>query len=246
MNSGVLFVVLGASLVGQTQPRATPAGLAMTVQVTDKSGNPISGVAIGVAGPVERTAATGADGTAAFRSMRPGTYRLRFEHERFITLERELTMRAQAADVSVSLNPATAKPVEPVAPPPPAPPPARSTHAVEPRTFSLVDWVEKNLIGSEPIKSSLIACAEGGTATLLQVKDPMPEQTHAENDEIVYVIAGDGFVKIRNQDMRVGPGSFALVPRGVPHSMRRDRRNPLIMLSVLAGSPCMDTTPAVK
>jgi mannose-6-phosphate isomerase-like protein (cupin superfamily) len=247
MIISVVVVLLHASAFAQTQPRTASVGSVMTVQVTDKSGNPVSGVAVAVTGPVERSAMTGQDGTTAFRSMRAGTYRLRFEHEGFVTLERELTTRAQPSDVSVALNaaPKSVKPVEPVAPPPPQPS-ARPNRNVEPRTISLVDWVEKNLIGSEPIKSSLLACADGGTATVLQVKDPMPEQTHADNDEMVYVIAGEGFVRIRNQDIKVGPGSFALVPRGVPHTMRRDRRNALIVLSVLAGAPCTDPSPPIK
>lgn len=220
----------------------------MTVQVTDQSGNPLSGVAVALSGPVDRSAQTGQDGTTAFRSMRAGTYRLRFEHEGFITLERELTTRAQPADVSVALSaaPRPVKPVEPVAPPPP-PPSAKPNRNVEPRTISLVDWVEKNLIKSEPIKSSLIACAEGGTATLLQIKDPMTEQTHADADEMVYVIAGEGFVRIRNQDVKMAPGSFALVPRGIPHTMRRDGRvRALIVLSVMAGAACADANAPIK
>ena len=231
----------------QTQPRAAVAALAISVQVTDRSGNPISDVAVAASGPVERSGDTGQDGKVAFRSMRQGMYRLRFEHEGYVTLEREFALRAQSADVSVALNAAPARPA-PVEPPPPAPAPepARSTRVVEPRAYSLIDWVEKNLIGSEPLKSSLLACTDGGTATLLQVKEPMSERQHADNDEIVYVIAGAGIVRIRNQETKIQPGGFVLVPRAVPHSFRRDGRNPLIALSVLAGSPCTDTAPPVR
>ena len=84
--------------------------------VTDKSGNGIGDVNVAVNGPVDRSGRTAADGSVAFRTMRAGTYRLRFENERYITLEREVVVGARASDVSVALNPAPVpKPV--VAPP---------------------------------------------------------------------------------------------------------------------------------
>jgi mannose-6-phosphate isomerase-like protein (cupin superfamily) len=42
------------------------------------------------------------------------------------------------------------------------------------------------------------------------------------------------------------PGFFALVPRGTPHSIRREGRNPLIAVTVFAGSPCSEPTTAEK
>ena len=79
----------------RTAPRAatsTPSTSTLAVQATDKSGNGIQGVAVAVSGPVERSGLTGGDGAISFRSMRAGTYRLRFEHEKYITLEREVVM----------------------------------------------------------------------------------------------------------------------------------------------------------
>ena len=99
--------------------------------------------------------------------MRAGTYRLRFEHESYITLEREVTMRG-ASDVSVALNPAPVQPVWPPPPPPQAAAPApeqRKLRPVEPRTLSIPDFLDKNFIrSSEPQKTSLIACTDGGAA----------------------------------------------------------------------------------
>jgi mannose-6-phosphate isomerase-like protein (cupin superfamily) len=245
--AGVLVTAVGAPSLAHAQQRGAPAALTISVQVTDRSGNPLAEVAVAAAGPVERSGSTGADGRIAFRSMRPGTYRLRFEHERFVTLEREFAMRGQPADVSVALTAAPPKPEPPEPTPAPAPPtPAPPARVVEPRAFSLIDWVEKNLIGSEPSKRSMLACTDGGTATLLQVRDPLTDQQHADADEIIYVIAGAGVVRMKNQDTKLTPGSFALLPRGVPHTLRRDGRNPLIALSVMAGTPCTDTAPPVR
>ncbi|MGH9308055.1 MAG: carboxypeptidase regulatory-like domain-containing protein [Vicinamibacterales bacterium] len=220
------------------QPSRGGGGSTLTVEVTDKSGNGLADVRVAAAGPVDRSGETGQNGSIAFRSMRGGTYRLRFEHEGFTTLEREFVMRNQATTVSVALTAAPVKPAPAPEPPPaPEPKPERSTRVVEPRSLSLPDFLDKNLIGGEPQKETLLACAEGGTARLLQVRDPLDEQ-HADVDEVLYVVAGGGTVRMRNQDTKMSPGHFALVPRGTPHSLRREGRNPLILLSVLAGSPC--------
>src|SRR5689334_8978420 len=91
----------------RTTPRAAPATSAGTlnVQVTDKSGNGLADVAVAASGPIDRAGRTTADGKLAFSSMRAGTYRLRFEHEGFITLERDVVVASRVADVSVALNP---------------------------------------------------------------------------------------------------------------------------------------------
>jgi hypothetical protein len=234
----------------RTQPRtATSASSTLAVHVTDKSGNGVPNVAVAVSGPVERSGVTGSDGSLAFRSMRAGTYRLRFEHDSFITLERELTTTRGAADVAVALNPAPPKPV--VAPPPPVQPAAapaerRTLRPVEPRTLPIIDFVERNLIGSEPQKTSLIACTDGGAARILQVKEPLNNQQNEAADQLLYVVAGAGVVRVRDQSYRADPGWFVLIPHGVPHSIRREGRNPLIALTVAMGSPCNETAPMAR
>src|SRR5215217_7981511 len=69
---------------GQAPRAAAGGGVSLlTVDVTDKSGNPIPNVQVGVAGPVDRSGTTGKDGSVAFKTMRTGLYRLRFEVENF-------------------------------------------------------------------------------------------------------------------------------------------------------------------
>ena len=232
----------------RTQPRATSTTGSLAVQVTDKSGNGIASVAVDVAGPVERSGQTAADGSVSFRSMRAGTYRLRFDHDRFITLEREVMM-TRSAEVSVSLNPAPPKTVTPP-PPPPAPVEApaeqRKLRAVEPRQLSIPDFVERNLIGSEPQKTSLLACTDGGGARILQVKEPLNNQNNETADQLLYVVAGAGVVRVRDQSYKADPGWFVLIPRGVAHSIRREGRNPLIALTVAMGNACTETGPMAR
>jgi cupin domain/carboxypeptidase family protein len=231
----------------RTAPRAattTPSTSTLAVHATDKSGNGIQGVAVAISGPVERSGLTGGDGSISFRSMRAGTYRLRFEHEKYVTLEREVVLRG-ASEVAVALNPA---PVQPVVAPPPPPqaatpaPEQRKLRPVEPRALSIPDFVDKNFIrSSEPQKSSLIACTDGGGARILQVKEPLTNQQNDTADQLLYVVAGAGTVRVRDQAYQAEPGWFVLIPRGVQHGIRREGRNPMIALTVALGAPCTET-----
>lgn len=241
MTLALTALTPSSSAFAQAKPRASGTGLTVRVQVTDKSGNPLGDVDVTLSGPVERSGSTAQDGTVLFRTIRPGSYRLRFERDQFTTLERELTVRAQAADVTVALTAAPEKPE----PPPPAPvaappPPSRTPRVAEPRSVSIPDFLDRDLIGSEPQKITTLACVEGGTARILQVRDPLNDQLHDDVDELLYVVAGNGVIRIRNQDTKVTPGYFVLVPRTVPHAIRRDGRNPVILLSVFAGTPCTE------
>jgi mannose-6-phosphate isomerase-like protein (cupin superfamily) len=182
--------------------------------------------------------------------MRVGTYRLRFEHEKFITLERELMVGTRANEVSIALNPAPPKPVAapppPVAPAPVQPPPRSSNRAVDPRTLSIPDFFERNSIGSEPQKTSLLGCTDGGTARLLQVKDPMTNQVNPDADQVLYIVGGSGTFRVRDQDYKAPAGSFVLIPRGATFSARRDGRNPIVALVVTMGAACTETGPLAK
>ena len=245
----ILAASAGASAQTPAPPRTATPSSTLSVHVTDKSGNGLSNVSIALAGPVERSGTTAADGSLTFRSMRAGTYRLRFEHDGFITLERELVMARGAAEVSVALNPAP-KPV--VATPPPAPvasvprPVERTLRPVEPRALGLVDFIDRNFIGSEPQKISLLACSDGGTARLIQVKEPLADQQDDTADQLLYVVAGGGVVRVKEQSYKAGSGWFIVIPRGAQHSIRREGRNPLIALVVAVGPSCTETAPLAK
>jgi mannose-6-phosphate isomerase-like protein (cupin superfamily) len=73
---------------------------------------------------------------------------------------------------------------------------------------------------------------------VLQLRDSLALHTHADLDEILYVVAGDGVVRVRDETMTLAPGSLTVIPRGLPHATERRGRNPLIVLSTLAGAAC--------
>jgi mannose-6-phosphate isomerase-like protein (cupin superfamily) len=55
---------------------------------------------------------------------------------------------------------------------------------------------------------------------------------------MLYVIGGEGTLRLDGRDVAIGAGSFAVVPRGTTYGFTPRGRNPLIVLATLAGAPC--------
>ena len=224
------------------RPRPRPAVTATHVVVRDVSGNPVGAVTIAISGTARSQATTAADGTVDM-TLAAGTYRLRFEREGFLTLEREIIVRAgQAGEVEVALTSAPPPPPPPPPPPAPAPAPAPPPRTLGPAgppvSLSIPAFLDKNYVGRDPLKESVLACTPSATTRLLQLREPISEHKHADLDELLYIVAGEGALRIADQTTVVGPGSLSVVPRGVAHAIERRGRNPLIVLSMLAGAPC--------
>ena len=232
--------------LAQTPAPVRRPNLPMSLQivVSDHSGTGLEGVGIGVSGAESRQASTDAKGLATV-PVSPGTYRLRFERERFITLERDVTIgRGQPTTVMVALDAALPPPAPapvPPATPAPAPAPAPMPEAAAsgpPIHLSIPAFLDKNFIGRDPLKESVLGCTAAATTRVLQLRDSLALHTHADLDEIMYVVAGDGVVRVRDETMTLAPGSLTVIPRGLPHATERRGRNPLIVLSTLAGAAC--------
>jgi mannose-6-phosphate isomerase-like protein (cupin superfamily) len=218
----------------------------MTVFVTDQAGKPIPDVKTSVVdGPVDRSGTTDKDGVVRLSALKPGTFRLRFESKNYIAFEREIAVRAgQPVEVEVTLNaaPATAAPPPPAqAPAPPLQPSPVSGDESVGRAHAqyLADWIDQNLIGrNEPKKETVVGETKGAVASVLQVRDPVKDRSNADSDEFLYVIAGDGAVRVGGTTESVTAGWFIVVPRGTRYTVERRGRNPLIVLVVVApGKP---------
>lgn len=224
------FATLAAADLG-AQRRGGRATATLAVAVTDPGGTPVGNVLVTVEGADKRSART-EGGRIAFENLPAGAYTLRFEREGFVTLERELTARGGApTDVKVTLRPVP----EPVAPPAPAaPPPVDAT----PTAMDLPAFIEKNYIGREPTKTLPLACAGSGSATLIQVKEQLAPQAHANSDEFLYVIAGEGSARLADRTELLRAGVFVMIPRGVTHALTANGRRPLVIMSTRAGEGC--------
>jgi mannose-6-phosphate isomerase-like protein (cupin superfamily) len=229
----------GTSTAPQTRKPAQAARPSMTVTVTDLDGKTLPDVWVKASGPVDREAATDASGMVTFRNMTPGTYRLRFEHDDFVTLEREVTQGARALAVTIALNAAPPKPAPP-APAEAAPPPDPALPPSGPPTYvSIPDFFEKNFVGNAPSLVSLVGCAPSATTHLLQLRAPLEQHVHVTSDEMLYVVAGEGIHKIAGREIPLDAGLFAVVPRGTAHSIVRRGSRPVIVLSIMSGEPCV-------
>jgi mannose-6-phosphate isomerase-like protein (cupin superfamily) len=226
----------------QTRPRPRPRSTSTQIVVRDQSGAPVPGARVAVSGAATKEATTDAHGAASLASMRDGSYRLRFEREGFITLERDVTVRTgQPAEIDVVLNAAPTPPPPPSLPgpaPTPAPQAGASSSPGPPVIVSIPAFLDKNFIGRDPLKESVLGCTGDSTTRVLQIRDSLASHTHANLDEVIYVVAGDGTVRVGAQSTPIEPGSLSVIPRGVSHALERRGKNPLIVLSMLAGAPC--------
>ncbi len=219
---------------------ATPVPAKTTsvrVTVRDPKGENLDGVHLILSGGAEGEYSTAGAGTAVLTNVKDGLYRLRLEYTGFITLEREFSVKAAGPLTPVDIV------MTPAPPPPAPPPPARApSPAVVPSgppvSVNIPDFLDRNFIGRDPIKESILACKPAEIVRLLQLRDNMAEHVHDKVDEVLYVVAGEGAVRIGDQVVTMKPGSLAVVPLGTPHAVERRGKNPLILLSTLSGATC--------
>lgn len=217
------------------QPSATTA----TITVTDLSGAPLDDVRVSLTGSLDRSGSTAPAGTVKFDGLRPGTYRLRFEKPGFVLFEREIEVRAGQPPLTPSVALSPAAPV----PAPPAPPQPAKSPGLPPAgkavTVNLPDYIERNLItNTQPQKVSALSCSGLGNTVLWQVREPWENRQHDNADVMLYVVAGEGTLRLGSADVPVVAGSFTQVPRGTTYAVTRRGRNPIIILATLVGEPC--------
>jgi mannose-6-phosphate isomerase-like protein (cupin superfamily) len=104
--------------------------------------------------------------------------------------------------------------------------------------MSIPDFLDRNFIGRDPLKESIVACKPLETVRLLQMREGIARHVHDRLDEIIYVVAGEGAVRIGEETTAIRAGSLVVVPNGTGHAFERRGKNPLIVLSTLTGSPC--------
>jgi mannose-6-phosphate isomerase-like protein (cupin superfamily) len=229
-----VFALSPADAYAQRRTKPAPrATLAITVSAAD--GTPIPDALVTVEGPAERTLRT-EGGRAVLEGVPAGEYRLRFEREGFVPLEKELTARAgKPTEVKVTLSELPAPPPPPVEVPAPKPPASSTAKAL---AADLAALTEKEWIGRAPLKTTLLACSEGTNSTLIQLNRPLADHAHPDADEVFYVVGGEGVARVENGQQKLHAGVFLFIPRGRSHELTPSGRNPLIVMSVRAGEPC--------
>ena len=195
------------------------AGTTLTLTVTDSVGAVLEGVTVTLVGNADRQGKTTSEGRLRLLNVPAGTHRVRFAHEGFYTFEKELVWRAgqPAPTMTVTLNAAPPPPPPPAPPPPPEPKTPEMTlpPPSTPKTMALPDFIEKNFISNrEGQKENLVGCSGVGQSIVWQVRQPWADRSHPSADAMLYVIGGEGSLRLDGRDTVLGAGSFAVVPRG--------------------------------
>jgi len=239
MRMLLLFSLLA---IGGADALAQAARGGMAITVTDPTGRTLQGVRVEVVGSSDRVDVTNESGQINFPRLQAGTYRLRFSDESVITFEREVTLRAnQVADLDIMLSPAPAR-EEPPAPEPiveaqPAPAPELGP-AGQTQALSILDLIERDFVGRDPRRESLLSCSGNARATIIQLNEPLPDRIYDTGESTYYVLGGEGAVVIDGRETPLETGAFVSVPRGTLHAFTRRGRRPLILLATLSGAPC--------
>jgi mannose-6-phosphate isomerase-like protein (cupin superfamily) len=219
------------------RPAAAATPVTVTINVVDKTGSPIGDASVSMLSDQPREAKTTAGGIARFLTVKPGDYRLRFDRDGFVSLERDLIVKGGApVDLEITLSPMQA------APTPKAPEPAAAINSAppgDPRSVIIVDFIEKNGIhGGDPVKSDQLGCTASAKTSLLQIRDQVSEGARADADETIYVIAGEGSLRLGNTDVPLQASTVAVIPRGTVRGLTRKGKNVLYVLSVVSGPAC--------
>lgn len=230
-----LFTAAAWPLSAQRRGGPTTGNVTFAVAVADSAGKPVTDVRVTLSGAAQRTGRT-EGGRLVFENLPAGSYTFRFEKDGFTPVEKEMTGRGAAPiDVKVTLAelPPPPKPVAPVAPPPP--PPASDA---KPVVLDMPAFIEKNYVGRASSKVTPLGCGTGGSSTLIQTNEAIASHAHADADEFVYVIAGQGMVKLGGRDESLGPGVYLMIPKGLAHSFTAGPKKPLVMIATRAGEVC--------
>ncbi len=217
----------------------------LQIRVTDRKGLSAQGVKVVAEGVVGREGVSDAAGSVLFLTVPNGTYRVQASSESFITLEKEVTVRAGTTMPPVEFTLTAAPPPpppppapEPVAAPTPAPVLTLNAPAGEPRVMDLIGLVERSLDGKEAYKYVPVGCSGLDTTQLLFVRETLKAEAKPTVDQVLYVVAGQAMLSLAGRDQTISQGWYALVPRGMPHTLVHRGKTPTIVLAVAGGQPC--------
>jgi mannose-6-phosphate isomerase-like protein (cupin superfamily) len=226
----LLLITLPAPV--SAQRRGGGVSVTFVINVSTPAGVPVGEVTVTLTGPTSRRTRT-ERGRAVFEGIPAGLYRMRFEKTGYIPLEREVTGRGSAPiDVKVTLNPMPGPPPAPVPGLPPVPVTAKFV------VLDMPAYIQRNYVGKATERMTRMACGQGGGATLVQINVALVEHTHADADEFVYVIAGEGSARMGQRLEPLGPGVFMMIPRGTAHAFAVGSKKPLVFVSTRAGESC--------
>lgn len=70
------------------------------------------------------------------------------------------------------------------------------------------------------VESSESGGEYGAVLWTVRAGEEPPMHTHSREDELVYVVEGQLIAQVGDARVEVGPGAYAALPRGVPHTIK--------------------------
>ena len=243
----LVAATVALSAADQTTSAPKPGAQASTAKpgtfvltVVTEAGAAIDDAKVVMHGPVDRGGTSGTDGLVTFQNVPAGTYRGRITRDGYVTLDKEVVVRAGTSSKGEAVL--AAAPPAPAPPPPPPPAPVEAKPAPlaagNPATGDMAAMIETIARGKEPIVERELGCSGATTSKVIVAKENIPAHRHTDIDEVLYVIAGEATLTLGDKDQVISPGWFGLVPRGMSHTLTRRGRNILALLSVQSGQPC--------
>jgi mannose-6-phosphate isomerase-like protein (cupin superfamily) len=209
------------------------------VLVTAMDGTPLPEILVRATGPVNREVETDQSGSVILANLTAGNYRLRFEHVKFITLERDVTVIAgKPLKISAALNVAPPPPPPPPKVEPPPPPVAAPPGNYQPGVANFESWIDTGFIGRAPSKRLPVGCTASASTTMVQINEPIAERTRPDADETIYAVAGEATLRMGGREHNLSVSSIVTIPRGTPSSITRRGSRPFLFVSVVSGPPC--------
>lgn len=82
------------------------------------------------------------------------------------------------------------------------------------------------------IKMLKIAGDKNSTSFVIWIKESVKAHRHKEHTENIYILEGEGEMKINGQILKIKPGDFVNIPENVVHSVKVSSPFPMKVLSV--------------
>jgi mannose-6-phosphate isomerase-like protein (cupin superfamily) len=168
--------------------------------------------------------------------MTPGAYKMQVARDAYITFEKAFEIRSGRGSLKVSaaLSPNASL----AARAPKVPEPVKPTREPGPQIVSIPALADKQFVGASDVKESPLGCSGATGARLIQVGESLSDEAHANAEQMIYVVTGEGELTVNGKTERVKPGMFSIIPRGTAYALDRRGRKPVVLLSVVGGQPC--------
>ncbi len=85
------------------------------------------------------------------------------------------------------------------------------------------------------VESGKVGGDYGAVEYTVRAGDEPPLHTHSREDELVYVLEGRLVALVGDARVEVGPGAFAALPRGVPHTVEVQGGEARLLLTFVPG-----------